>query len=82
MLLSMAKKGPPLRIKAIHRGRKLQARLLAMGLVPGMPIEVISNNQRGPLVVKVMGSRIILARGMAQKIMVEYVFFHLNVRRG
>ena len=82
MLLSMAKKGHPLRIKAIYRGRKLQARLSAMGLVPGMRIEVISNNQRGPLVVKVMESRIILARGMAQKIMVDYVFFRLNVRRG
>lgn len=75
MPLFMAKNGHRLKIKAIHGGRGLQARLSAMGLIPGMHIEVISNNQRGPLVVLVMGSRIILGRGMAQKIMVDYIFF-------
>ena len=78
MLLSMAKKGRPLRIKATYGGRNLQARLSAMGLVPGMHIEVISNNQRGPLVVRVMGSRIIIGRGMAQQIMVDRAFFSLE----
>ncbi len=81
MLLSTAKKGDLLRIRATYGGRKLHAKLSAMGLVPGMHIEVISNNQRGPLIVRVMESRIILARGMAHKIMVDHVFFHVNVRR-
>ena len=70
MPLSMAKNGHRLKIKAIYGGRGLQARLSAMGLIPGMYIEIISNNQRGPLVVRVMGSRIMLGRGMAQKIIV------------
>ncbi len=70
MPLSMAKNGHRLKIKEIYGGRGLQARLSAMGLIPGMYIEIISNNQRGPLVVRVMGSRIMLGRGMAQKIIV------------
>ena len=82
MPLFMAKKGHRLQIKAIYGGRGLQARLSAMGLVLGMHIEVISNNQKGPLVIRVMGIRIILGRGMAQKMIVggRLNFFHMKIR--
>ncbi len=42
-----------------------------MGLVPGVEIEVVSNAFHGPFVVSVKGSRMMLGRGMAWKILVE-----------
>jgi Fe2+ transport system protein FeoA len=42
-----------------------------MGLVPGVEIEVLRNSLRGPFLIALRDSRIILGRGMAQKILVE-----------
>lgn len=42
-----------------------------MGLVPGVEIEVLRNSLHGPFLIAVKGSRIMLGRGMAQKIVVE-----------
>jgi len=39
-------------------------------MVPGVEIEVLRNSMHGPFLVEVKGSRIILGRGMAQKIIV------------
>lgn len=50
------------------------ARLAALGLVPGAPIEVCRNDGRGPLLVRVKDSRIMLGRGMAEKLLVCYRF--------
>jgi Fe2+ transport system protein FeoA len=55
----------------IDAGRGLCERLTAMGLVPGECIEVINVGGRGPMIISVKGSRIILGRGMALKIMVD-----------
>jgi Fe2+ transport system protein FeoA len=54
----------------VEAGGDLQSRLAAMGLVPGVEIEVIQNFMQGPFLIEVKGSRIILGRGMAQKIRV------------
>jgi Fe2+ transport system protein FeoA len=42
-----------------------------MGFVPGDEIQVVSNGVPGPLVVLVKGSRLVLGRGMAEKILVK-----------
>jgi len=52
-------------------GDGLTARLAAMGLLPGAEIEVLSNSNRGPFIVAVKGTRVVLGRGVAQKILVE-----------
>ncbi|MBN1881640.1 MAG: ferrous iron transport protein A [Deltaproteobacteria bacterium] len=59
------------RIVSITAGHGLTGRLCAMGLVTGVSIEVLQNAQRGPVIVALCGCRIVLGRGMAEKIMAE-----------
>ena len=70
MSLAMVETGRRVRLIAVDAGRGLQARLAAMGLVPGVELEVIRNTLRGPFLVAVKGSRVMLGRGMAHKIIV------------
>jgi ferrous iron transport protein A len=71
MLLTMIDAGRRVRFMKVNAGRGLQSRLAAMGLYPGVEMEVITNNPRGPLIVEVSGSRLILGQGMAHKIVVQ-----------
>lgn len=59
-------------LRAVAGGRALTARALALGLVPGTPIQV-ARTLGGPVVIEVRGSRLALGRGMAQRIWVEPV---------
>ena len=68
--LTMVETGGRVHLVGIDAGRRLQARLAEMGLVPGIEIEVINNTFRGPFIIGVKGSRIVLGRGMAMKIFV------------
>jgi ferrous iron transport protein A len=52
----------------IEGGSELRARLCSMGIVPGTPIEVLRNTGQGPIIVKSMGSQLVLGRGMTLKI--------------
>ncbi|PID81140.1 hypothetical protein CSB20_03910 [bacterium DOLZORAL124_64_63] len=58
-------------LKAVHGGRQLRTRLAALGLLPGTKIEVIQNSGKGPFVVSVRGSRIVIGRGMGRQMDVE-----------
>ena len=71
MPLAMVQEGRRVRVIGIHGGRKLQGRLAAMGLVPGVEIEVIRNGFHGPFIVGIKGSRVMMGRGMAFKIQVQ-----------
>jgi Fe2+ transport system protein FeoA len=68
--LALIEAGRQVHVIGVNAGQGLQGRLAAMGLVPGTPVEVIMNSSRGPFIVAVKGSRIILGHGMAQQIMV------------
>lgn len=70
MPLAIVQAGRRVRLVAVDRGHGLQGRLAAMGLVPGVEIKVLRNSMHGPFLVEVKGSRIMLGRGMARKIMV------------
>jgi len=70
MPLAIVEAGRRVRLVAIKAGRGLQGRLASMGLVPGVEIEVLQNSLNGPCIVSLKGSRIILGRGMAYKIVV------------
>ena len=67
----MVETGKRVRLVGIDGGRRLQARLAQMGLIPGVEIDVINNTFHGPFIVGVKGSRVVLGRGMALKITVE-----------
>ena len=71
MPLAMVQAGRRVRLVAVNAGRGLQARLAAMGFVPGGEFEILRNELGGPLVVVVKDSRIVLGRGMAHKVLVQ-----------
>lgn len=64
--------GGKVRIIRVLAGAGLTSRLLAMGLVPGTLVDVISNPKGwGPVVLGINGSRMILGKGAAEKILVS-----------
>ena len=71
MPLAMVKPGEVANVVSIRAGRGLSQRLADMGLVPGTSLKVINSQMPGPIIVEVRGSRLVLGRGIAHKIMVE-----------
>ena len=68
--LSLIKAGENVKLISIAGGQQLQARMLALGLLPGTSMEVLKNRSDGPVIIIVKGSRLVLGRGMSQDIMV------------
>ena len=71
--LSLIKSGNNVRLVSITGGAFMRSRLVSMGLLQGTTMEVVKNSGRGPVIVSVRGSRLVLGRGMAHKIMVESI---------
>ena len=69
--LSTIQSGEKVKLAGIEAGRGLNNRLAAMGLVSNVEITVVSNGHPGPFVISAKGSRMMLGRGMADKIMVS-----------
>ena len=69
--LSKIRSGEKARLVCIEAGRGLSNRLASMGLVSDVEIKVVSNSHPGPFVISVKGSKVMLGRGMANKIMVS-----------
>jgi ferrous iron transport protein A len=68
--LSEIRSGRKVKLVSVEAGRGLINRLVSMGLIPNVEITVINNSHPGPFVINVKGSKIMLGRGMAHKIMV------------
>jgi ferrous iron transport protein A len=68
--LSHVEPGRTVRLVTIDAGRGLNSRLAAMGLVPNVEITVVNNTHPGPFMITVKNSKMVLGRGMADKIMV------------
>jgi Fe2+ transport system protein FeoA len=71
MPLSVVSEGRSVVLRRVKAGRGLTSRLAAMGLIPGVEVHVHRNDRNGPVVLGVAGSRVMLGRGMAQKMCVE-----------
>ncbi len=71
--LSVIQSGQTVRLVHIDAGRGLNARLASMGLFPNVEIKVINNGHPGPFVVSVKDSKMVLGRGMANKILVTEI---------
>ncbi len=69
--LSTVQSGETVKIARVEAGRDLNSRLASMGLIPNVEITVVKNGHPGPFVISVKGSRMMLGRGMADKIMVS-----------
>jgi len=63
--------GQTVRLVHIGGGCSLRSRLAALGLLPGVQLEMVRNSSSGPFVVAVKGSRLALGRGMARHILVS-----------
>ena len=68
--LSNVRAGETVKLVRVDAGRGLNNRLASMGLVSNVEITVVSGGHPGPFVINVKGSKIMLGRGMANKIMV------------
>lgn len=72
MVLSEAQEGKKVKVVSIKAGRKLKSRLEGLGIIPGSTMRVIKNSW-GPVLVEVLGRKIAIGRGQAQKIEVQQV---------
>ncbi len=71
MPLAMAGAGQRVTFVSISGGgRGLTHRLAEMGLTPGQAMEII-NRGAGPFIVEVKGTRLVLGRGMVQRMLVR-----------
>ena len=69
--LSQVAEGKTVVLVRVDAGGGLNNRLAVMGLLPNIRFEVINNHHPGPFVISLKGSRMVLGRGMANKIMVS-----------
>lgn len=68
--LSHIPEGQTVTVASVHGGRGLRSRLTTMGLLPKTKIKVVHNGRTGPFVVSIKNTRMVLGRGIADKIMV------------
>jgi ferrous iron transport protein A len=68
--LASMEEGLCARLVAVEAGTSLRTRLVAMGLRTGCEVRVVRNGGRGPFVVALGSSRIVLGRGMAHQVRV------------
>ncbi len=71
--LTMIEKGEKVRITSLLCGRGLRHRLGDISLYEGAIVEVIKNDATGPIILKVLDSRVVVGRGQANKIMVSSI---------
>ncbi|WP_319467719.1 FeoA family protein [uncultured Pseudodesulfovibrio sp.] len=60
--------GTIVRVADINGGQRARARMLAMGMTPGCPVEILSGGPTGCRV-RVRGSEVVLCCGLAGKIL-------------
>jgi Fur family ferric uptake transcriptional regulator len=70
-MLHKAKKGEKLIVKELEAGQQMQLRISSMGLKIGDLIEIVSSGFGGQVVVATGENRMVLGKGMAEKIMVQ-----------
>ena len=62
------KKGEKVKIECVECGQNFRRRLCDLGLFDGTEVEIIKNDQHGPLILKIFDSKIALGRGEAEKV--------------
>lgn len=72
MTLDRLKPGQSARVMGIYRGSNAQQRLMEMGIVPGVEVELLARHPfRGPVIIQLNNTRIALGRKLASAIEVE-----------
>jgi ferrous iron transport protein A len=70
LLLSNARAGQRCKVAGIEGGRHLCARMAAMGIYPGVEMEVVCAGCNCPCLVRVHGCTLSLGSGLSNKILV------------
>lgn len=72
MTLSNKNSGEKARVLSLPPGQGVQGRLLSLGILPGVEIEVLQNNpdRQSPVIIAVKGTRLSLGHGVASRIIV------------
>ena len=70
MPLSDATAGKNVRVISIDAGHSLKNRLAAMGVLTNSALHIMRNGGAGQLIVAIKNSKIVLGRGVSQKIFV------------
>ena len=78
--LSSVPVGQPVQLVKINAGRRLKHRLTELGLTPGVTLTIIQNNG-GPILISVRGSRIAIGREMANKIQVTQLDERISIQK-
>lgn len=52
-------------------GTQFRSKIASLGMLPGMPINLLQHNRRGPVLISVFGETLMLGEGMAEKILVK-----------
>lgn len=58
-------------VSCLTGGRRLDARLADLGILPGVCVEVLRKGGNGPVIVASRGSRMAIGCGMAAKVLVR-----------
>lgn len=69
--LSTAAQGQEVVLLSLQGGHEFQHRMAEMGLLPGVKFRVISHARYGPIIISVKDTRLMLGRGMANRIQVR-----------
>ena len=67
------KEGDKVKIGCVECGPNFKNRLCELGLFDDSEIEIVKNDEFGPLIVKILDSKIALGRGEASKIYGEKI---------
>jgi ferrous iron transport protein A len=67
----LARRGKTVRLRQVTGDSETQARLAALGLIPGAELQLVSENSWGPLIVAIKSGRLMLGREMARHVWVE-----------
>lgn len=71
--LTTLRSGACAEVNAICAGCKARCRLASLGLYPGCTLNVVANPGIGPLLLSVGESRLMVERGVAEKVHVQQV---------
>ncbi len=71
--LTTIRPGVKAEVCCLHAGSKARCRLASLGLLPGSVLHVVANSGIGPLLLSVGESRLIVERGVAERVLVQQV---------
>jgi len=69
--LTSIKSGKSVVLVSIDGGSQLEMRLVEMGFLAGVIINVVNNSGIGPMTINVKGSKLALGYGLARKLLVK-----------